>query len=223
MSSDGHTCRLYLVTPPRIDLKKFPQQLHAAFSGGDVASLQLRLKGASDDEILEAADILLPICREHHAAFMMNDSAELCAQARADGVHLGQDDMGVGEARKIIGPDRIIGMSAHASRHMAMEAGDQGADYVAFGAFYPTTSKPKEKIEKWGTPSPEILSWWSETTVLPCVAIGGINPGNCEPLVQAGADFIAAITAVWDHPEGPATAVKEFNAAIKRATSGKKL
>lgn len=215
--SEARRCRLYLVSPPAIDLPKFADALKAAFAGGDVGSFQLRLKNASDAEILKAAETLIPICREHDAAFILNDRADLAVKCNADGIHLGVDDMPIKEARKIVGENRVIGASAHASRHLAMEAGDQGADYVAFGAFYPTTSKPQEKIEKWGVPEPEILEWWQAYMLLPCVAIGGITPANCAPLVKAGADFIAAITSVWNHPKGPEAAVKEFNEAIERA------
>jgi thiamine-phosphate pyrophosphorylase len=211
------SCRLYLVSPPAIDLPKFTEQLKDAFSGGDVGSFQLRLKNATDAEILKTAETLLPICHEHEAAFILNDRADLAIKCDADGIHLGVDDMPIKEARQILGKNRIIGASAHASKHVAMEAGEQGADYVAFGAFYPTTSKPKEKVEKWGIPTPDIVQWWQENTVLPCVAIGGINPANCAPLVKAGADFIAAITAVWDHEKSPGKAVEEFNKAIEKA------
>lgn len=207
-------CRLYLISPPAIDLPKFSDALKSAFDGGDVASFQLRLKNATDDEILRAAEALVPICHAHEAAFIMNDRPDLAVQCGADGVHLGQDDMPPGEARAIVGDDRVIGVSAHASRHMGIVAGEQGADYVAFGAFYPTRSKDPDKLAKYGTPTPDILTWWQETMLLPCVAIGGITPANCTPLVRAGADFIAAITAVWSHPESPKKAVEEFNRAI---------
>lgn len=207
-------CRLYLISPPAIDLPAFTAQVKEAFAGGDVACLQLRLKDASDDGILRAADSLLPVCHAHEAAFILNDRPDLAVKCHADGVHLGVDDMPIREARAIVGENRVIGASAHASRHLAMEAGEQGADYVAFGAFYPTTSKPAEKVEKWGTPTPDILTWWQEYMLLPCVAIGGMNPANCAPMARAGADFIAAITAVWNHPEGPGKAVEEFNKTL---------
>jgi thiamine-phosphate pyrophosphorylase len=209
------SCRLYLISPPQIDLPKFSSALEDSFKGGDVGSFQLRLKNASDAEILQAAEALIPICHEHEAAFILNDRPDLAVECNADGVHLGQDDMAVKAARKIVGDERVIGVSCHASKHMGMEAGEQGADYVAFGAFYPTNSKPKEKLEKWGTPTPEILEWWSEFMVLPCVAIGGMTPANCTREVKAGADFIAAITYIWEHPKGPAQAVKEFNEAFE--------
>jgi thiamine-phosphate pyrophosphorylase len=212
-----HTCRLYLVSPPTIEVSAFRKQLEEAFSGGDVASFQLRLKEADDADIIKAAKELIPICRERGVAFILNDRADLAAQMNADGVHLGVDDMLIADARAIVGNDIVIGATAHASRHIAIEAGEAGADYVAFGAFYPTTSKPQEKIEKWGTPTPDILEWWQAFMLLPCVAIGGINAANCAPLVAAGADFIAAITAVWNHKEGPKEAVNEFNQAMQKA------
>ena len=213
----NRSCRLYLVSPPSLEVSSFRKQLGDAFAGGDVGAFQLRLKDAEDADILKAAKELMPICNERGVAFILNDRPDLAAQLGADGVHLGHDDMPVAEARAIVGPEIVIGATAHASRHIALEAGEQGADYVAFGAFYPTTSKPQEKIEKWGTPTPDILEWWQAFMLLPCVAIGGINAANCAPLVTAGADFIAAITAVWNHPKGSKEAVKEFNQAITKA------
>lgn len=210
-----NSCRLYLISPPTIDLPQFAKQLEAAFSSGDIGSFQLRLKGATDAQILEAARVLKPICHAHEAAFIMNDRPDLALQSGADGVHIGQDDGSIKNARAILGDDRIIGVSCHDSRHMAMEAGEQGADYVAFGAFHPTKSKSPEALAKYGTPTPDILTWWQEFMILPCVAIGGITPGNCGSLVKAGADFIAVITAVWSHPDGPAAAVQEFNEAVR--------
>jgi thiamine-phosphate pyrophosphorylase len=210
-------CSLYLVSPPKIELHHFMPQLRAALGLGVVKAFQLRLKEADDAQLLEAAQEILPLCRAKEVAFVLNDRADLAAKIGADGLHLGQDDMGVADAREIVGDECIIGVSCHASRHMAMIACEKGADYVAFGAFYPTTSKPKEKIEKWGVPSPDILEEWSGATTIPCVAIGGITAQNCAPLVQKGADFIAAITSVWNHSQGPAIAVKEFAEAIAAA------
>lgn len=209
-------CRLYLISPPAINLPEFSEQLKQAFDGGDVGAFQLRLKNVGDDEILKAAEKLLPICRESEVAFILNDRADLAAKTGADGVHLGQDDGKVKTARKLLGADAVIGVSCHDSKHLAMEAGEAGADYVAFGAFYPTTSKSAEALARYGVPTPDILNWWQTYMVLPCVAIGGINPQNCLPLVQAGADFVAVITAVWNHPEGAKKAVEELNKVIKR-------
>lgn len=212
-----YPCRLYLVSPPAIDLDSFATTLKEALDAGDVGAFQLRLKGADDKAIKKACEVLMPICRAHGTAFILNDRVDIAAELGTDGVHLGQDDMPAEEARKRMGADRVIGVSCHDSSHLAMEAGDQGADYVAFGAFYATTSKSPEALAKYGTPSKDILEWWTTYTLLPCVAIGGMQPQNCGPLVEAGADFIAAITAVWEHPKGAAEAVKEFNQAIKKA------
>ncbi len=210
-------CSLYLVSPPRFEPAIFIPALNEAFAAGGVKAFQLRLKDADDNTIIACAQEALPLCHKHDVAFIINDRADLAVKCNADGVHLGQEDMAVGEARAIVGPNRVIGVSCHASKDMAMRAAEAGADYVAFGAFYPTQSKPKEKIEKWGVPTPEIVEWWSTYTTVPCVAIGGMTAGNCAPLAKAGADFIAAITAVWDHPKGAGTAVKEFKKAIKKA------
>lgn len=218
MTKPMTNCSLYLISPPTFTLSDFGTQLEQALAASKVVrSFQLRLKNVEDNQIIAAANVLLPICRKYDVAFIMNDRADLCVQCNMDGVHLGQDDMGVSDARKIIGEERVIGVSCHASRHMAMEAAEQGADYVAFGAFYPTTSKPQEKVEEWGMPTPEILRWWSEVTTIPCVAIGGITPHNAKPLVDAGADFVAAITSVWNHPQGAAEAVKALASAIHSA------
>jgi thiamine-phosphate pyrophosphorylase len=203
-------CALYLVSPPRITLGNFILQVKDAFTAGGVKAFQLRLKEASDTQILEAANEILPLCRQHDIAFIMNDRPDLARECGADGVHLGQEDMGIAEARAIVGEHAVIGVTCHASRDLAIDAAEAGADYVAFGAFYPTTSKPQEKIDKWGVPNLEIIELWSHNTVIPCVAIGGITPANCAPLIAAGADFIAGITAVWDHPAGAGAAVKEF-------------
>jgi thiamine-phosphate pyrophosphorylase len=210
---------LYLISPPRITASSFVLRLKEALEAGGVKAFQLRLKDAGDNQILEAANELLPLCRSHDIAFILNDRADLAVQCGADGVHLGQEDMKIADARAVLGPVAVIGMSCHASRDMAVQAAEQGADYVAFGAFYPTTSKPLGKIEKWGIPTPDIIEWWSTYTTVPCVAIGGITPQNCAPLVRAGADFIAVITGVWEHPKGPGEAVREFMAAMKKGIS----
>jgi thiamine-phosphate pyrophosphorylase len=199
-------CRLYLITPQRLEPKAFADVLKRALSGGDVASLQLRLKDVSDDDILRAGDMLMPIAQRANVAFIVNDRPDLALKLGADGVHVGQEDASYADARALLGRDRIVGVTCHNSRHLAIEAAEAGADYVAFGAFFPTATKePNTRAE------PEILEWWSETMVVPCVAIGGITPENAAPLIAAGADFLAVASGVWDHPAGPAAAVKAFN------------
>lgn len=205
-------CRLYLITPPEIELATFADTLASALNGGDVACLQLRLKGAEDAAFRATIETLMPICHEHDVAFIVNDRPDLAAECGADGVHIGADDCEYETARELLGAEAAIGVSCYDSRHRAMEAGEAGADYVAFGAFYPTTSKtPRSRAE------PEILDWWRELTVVQSVAIGGITADNCAPLAKAGADFLAVIAAVWDHPEGAAAGVKAINDAIAEA------
>jgi thiamine-phosphate pyrophosphorylase len=180
--------------------------LRRALGGGDVASLQLRLKGVSDDEILRAGERLMRISAPSDVAFIVNDRPDLAKKLGADGVHVGQEDAPYAEARALLGPDKIIGVTCHNSRHLAMEAAEAGADYVAFGAFYPTSTKePKTRAE------PEILTWWQDIMEAPCVAIGGITTANALPLVEAGADFLAVAAGVWEHVQGPEAAVRQFN------------
>ena len=198
-------CRLYLISPPKLSAANFLGPLKEALSGGDVASFQLRLKNVSDDEIRRAVDTLRPAVQAHGAAFILNDRPDLAAELGCDGVHVGQDDASYSEARRLM-PNGIVGVTCHDSRHLAMEAGEAGADYVAFGAFFPTqTKEPKTQADI------ELLKWWGEMMVVPCVAIGGITVANARPLVEAGADFLAVAGGVWDHPDGPEAAVKAFN------------
>ena len=181
--------------------------LSRALDGGPVACVQLRLKDASDDDIRHAVEVLCPPVQERGIAFVLNDRPDL-AQG-CDGVHVGQDDMPYEEAREHVGPDAIVGVTCKSSRHLAMEAAEMGADYVAFGAFFP--SKTKQVT----TPAdPEILEWWQGLMTTPCVAIGGVTPGNCKTVVDAGADFLAVSSAVWNHPDGPGAAVLAFNRVL---------
>ena len=212
MSLAAERTRLYLVTPATLDPARFRDLLASALDAGDVACVQLRLKDASDDAIRRACDVLRPVAQERDVAFLLNDRPDLAAATGCDGAHVGQEDTPYAEARRILGPDRIVGVTCHASRDLAMEAAEAGADYVAFGAFFPTTTKASGHRAE-----PEILRWWSEIMTVPCVAIGGITPENCAPLVEAGADFLAVVSAVWNHPEGPAAAVKAFEKAIAAA------
>ncbi len=205
-------CRLYLVTPPAFDPLRFRDALTQALDAGDVACVQLRLKEATDDDIRRACDILQPIAQRRGAAFLLNDRPDLAAQAGCDGVHVGQEDAPYEEARRLVGADRIVGVTCHDSRHLAIDAAEAGADYVAFGAFFATTTKPSRYRA-----SLDLLAWWSEVMTVPSVAIGGITPQNCAPLVAAGADFLAVVSAVWDHPDGPGAAVRDFNRAITMA------
>lgn len=199
-------CRLYLVSPPRLSAENFLIPLREALSGGDVASFQLRLKDIGDDDIRRITDTLRPVVQAAGTAFILNDRPDLARELGCDGVHVGQEDTPYADARRIMGAGAIVGVTCHDSRHLAMEAGEAGADYVAFGAFFPTrTKEPKTAAD------PEILRWWSDTTVVPCVAIGGITVANAPALIAAGADFLAVSAGVWEHADGPAAAVRAFN------------
>ncbi|RVT40929.1 thiamine phosphate synthase [Sphingobium algorifonticola] len=197
-------CQLYLISPPSIDVR-FADSLAAALDAGKVAAFQLRLKGIDDHAIAALAEPLQRICAERDVAFIINDSIGLAKRLGADGVHLGQGDGDPRDARAQLGPKVQIGVTCHDSRHLAMEAGEAGADYVAFGAFYPSTTKDARHFA-----DPALLGWWTTVFELPCVAIGGITAENAAPLVAAGADFIAVSSAVWQHPDGPAAGVAAF-------------
>jgi thiamine-phosphate pyrophosphorylase len=203
--------RLYLITPPAFDPDGFAPQLEAALSGGDVACLQLRLKEVDDDAVRRATRILRPITQARGVAFIINDRPDLAAELECDGVHVGEEDMPYAEARRLMGPDRIVGVTCGDSRDRAITAAEAGADYVAFGAFFPTTTKQAKHRAR-----PDLVEWWSETMVVPCVTIGGITQQNCGPLVEAGADFLSVIGAIWNYPEGPKAAVVAFNEVFER-------
>ena len=210
---ESDRCRVYLLTPPSLDPLSFADKLAAALDGGDVAAVQLRLKDVSNDDWRRAIDALRPVTQSRGVAFLLNDRADLVRATGSDGVHVGQEDMPAREARALIGPDLTLGVTCKGSRDLAMRAGEDGADYVAFGAFFPSGTKDVSRFI-----DPEILRWWSELMELPCCAIGGITADNCAPLVQAGADFLAVVGTVWNHPDGPAAGVRALNAAIHRAS-----
>jgi len=204
-------CRLYLITPPQFELAAFSRALEDALASGDVACVQLRLKDTGDAEVLRVGAALKPIVQSTGAAFLLNDRPDLAAKLDADGVHVGQQDASYAEARALMGRDRIVGVTCHNSRDLAYAAAEAGADYVAFGAFFPTgTKEPSHWAE------PELLEIWQETMETPCVAIGGITAENAEPLVRAGADFLAVSAGVWTHADGPGAAIAGFNALFDR-------
>lgn len=204
-------CRLYLITPPRFEPVSFAETLRRALGAGDVAALQIRLKDgdlpAADDDIRRAVEALCPLAQDHGVAVILNDRPDLAREMGCDGVHLGQGDASYASARRLLGAEAIIGVTCHDSRHLAMEAAEAGADYVAFGAFYPTETKDVTHH-----PEASLLEWWYEMMTVPCVAIGGITPANAAPLVEAGADFLAVSSGVWAWPEGPEAAVQALNA-----------
>ena len=204
-------CRLYLISPPVIaDADAFARTLDDALSGGDVAAVQIRLKDVSEAEIARVVAAAMPVAHRHDVALILNDDPALAARLGCDGVHVGQSDAPLKDARRILGKDRMIGVTCHDSRHLAMIAAEDGADYVAFGAFFPTTTKDAPT-----TAEPELLTIWQETMEVPCVAIGGVTVETAEALARAGADFIAVSGGVWNYKSGPRAAVAVFNAELE--------
>ena len=202
-------CQLYLISP--LDVSgAFPERLARALDSAPVAAFQFRVKGLDDHAAARFAEPLLEICAARDVTFIVNDSISLAKRLGADGVHLGQSDGSVAEAREALGREAQIGVTCHASRHLGIDAGEAGADYVAFGAFFPSTTKTTEHQAELG-----LLEWWQQIMEVPCVAIGGITPANCPPLIKAGADFLAVSAAVWNGDE--AQAVRDFAAAIAAA------
>ena len=202
-------CSLYLISPQDVG-GGFPDRLKAALEPGIASAFQLRVKDTDEHVLARLAEPLQRICADAGVAFIVNDSVALAKRLGADGVHLGQSDGDIRDARAMLGPSAQIGKTCHDSRHLAMEAGEAGADYVAFGAFYPTTTKPSDY-----RPEPAMLSWWSTLFEIPCVAIGGITAENAKPLVEAGADFLAVCQAVWAKDD-PAGDVSGFAEVLKR-------
>ena len=208
----ARTCRLYLISPPRIDdPAAFARALELALGAGDVAALQIRVKPAPDAVIEAVVELARPLAQARGVAVIMNDRPDLAVRLGCDGVHVGQDDASCTEARRVMGPGAIVGVTCHDSRHLAMEASEAGCDYVAFGAVFPTATKgARTRCEL------EVISIWQETMQTPCVAIGGITVETARGLVAVGADFLAVSGGVWSHPEGPAAAVAAFNAEIAK-------
>ena len=202
-------CQLYLISPLDVG-GAFADRLAEALDAGPAAAFQFRVKGVDQHQAAHLAEPLQRLCAEREVAFIVNDDIGLAKRLGADGVHLGQGDGDPREARALLGASAQIGVTCHDSRHLAMEAGEAGADYVAFGAFFPTETK-----ETRHRPDPSILAWWSAIFEIPCVAIGGITPDNGAELVMAGADFLAVCSAVWGHAQGPAAAVKAFEGVLR--------
>ena len=201
-------CQIYLLTPPTIpDMGAFLRELEAALSAAPVACLQIRLKDLDDSALIQAGKAIVPLCHQYGVDVLMNDRPDLVDAIGADGAHIGQDDMDYFSSRELLGGDAIIGVTCHNAKSLAFEAAEAGADYVAFGAFFETPTKvPKARAEL------EILQWWQEAVVIPSVAIGGITVDNAKQVIEAGADFIAVCSGVWNYKDGPAKAVSQLSA-----------
>ena len=200
-------CKLYLLTPAKIEPVSFAETLKRTIDAAPeiIGAVQLRLKDVEDDDFMRAAEALVPVCHSFDLPLIINDRPEIALDSGADGVHIGQDDISYDRCYQMLGDDAIIGVTCHASRDLAIEAGDKGADYVAFGAFFPSKSKEVKHHA-----DADLLEFWSNMTVVPCVAIGGITAENCAPLVENGANYLAVIGSVWDHKDDPEAGVRAF-------------
>lgn len=207
MTSSLPNCRLYLVSPRSFDIDNYTGILAQTLDAGDVAAYQLRMPDASPEQIRAACEALAPVAQERGVAFILNDHPEIAAETGCDGIHFDDPKAHIRDARNVIGEQGFIGVFCDHSRHVAMQAGERGADYVLFAPFFP-------EMDRIPAPDTELLTWWQEMIEIPCVAAGGITPSNCAPLVRAGADFLCAGTAIWDYDGGPAKAVAGFNDAI---------
>ncbi len=203
----NENCKLYLLTPAKIEPVSFAETLQRTIDAAPeiIGAVQLRLKDVEDDDFMRAAEVLMPVCHSFDLPLIINDRPEIALDSGADGVHIGQDDTSYDRCYQMLGDDAIIGVTCHASRDMAIEAGDKGADYVAFGAFFPSNSKETKHHA-----DADLLEFWSHMTIVPCVAIGGITAENCAPLVENGANYLAVIGSVWDHKDGPEAGVRAF-------------
>ncbi len=206
--------KIYLISPPKIDLESFSLKLELALKTKQVPVFQMRLKGYKDEEVIEIGKKLLNICHQNQALFILNDRLDLALKMGADGVHLGDNDGNIAAAKKMAPENFIIGASCYDSKHLAVEAIEAGAKYVSFGAFYPSKTKNSK-----GNPTPEILEWCDEILDIQSVAIGGITASNCQPLVKAKADLIAVISYVWDNEKGAEWAVNNLAASINQSTT----
>ena len=205
-------CQLYLLTPPALEPAAFASDLAAALDTGHVPSVLLlpeSLGQPTDDALRGAIDILRPVAQDRGTAFLVDGRPDLAAATGCDGAHTCPDGPSYREARALVGADAIVGYSARFSRHAAMTAAEQGADYVVFGRRNPS---PDELVQ-----TVDLIAWWASMMEVPCVALGDIAPDTCADLVAAGADFLAVDAAIWAHPDGPAAGIAAMRSAISAA------
>ena len=202
---------LYAITPETADTARLLAQVEAALAGG-AAAVQYRDKSNDVARRHEQASELLALCHRYQAPLIINDDLRLADLCDADGVHLGRDDGSVAKARVILGPDKFIGASCYQSLELALAAQAEGADYIAFGSFFPSTSKPQaERAEL------ALLHATMSAIHVPIVAIGGITPANALALLDAGADSLAVLSALFDAPDVRAAA-HTFNRLFEAET-----
>lgn len=195
--------QIYLISPPKIELDDFLPKLNQVLATGRIPIFQMRLKGYSDSEIINIGYKLFAVCRNYGTNFIINDRFDLACIIGANGVHIGFGDGKVMDVRKKVSRNFLIGVSCYDSKKMALESEIMGADYVSFGSFFSSKTKNSK-----GKPDLEILEWAHSFLKVPVVAIGGIDNQNCVELIKHKADFLAIISYIWDHEQGPAHAIE---------------
>jgi len=203
--------QIYLISPPKIILSDFIVSLSNALKTNLVPVFQLRLKDYSPIDVAKIAKQIQKVCKDYNCQLILNDYPNIALDLELDGVHLGEHDAKIAEVRKQVPDYFTIGASCYNSKHRAMQAGEDGANYLAFGAFFPTTTK---QIKYYA--DVELLQWAIELLNLPIVAIGGITADNCANLVKNKADFLAVISFVWQHSLGEKEALNQLYLAINK-------
>ncbi len=185
--------------------------LAAALSGGPVASVLLRATHLSDPLQRRWIDALRPVAQEGGCAFLIEDRPDLASELGCDGVHLTLNELAVAFSRRALGSDMIVGALCGRSRHRAMTAGEQGADYVGFALGEEDRDGEEDETDGLG-----LLAWWQEMMTLPCVAFGARDLQDGLRQMRAGADFLALDRPVWDDPRGPEAAVRDITERLRR-------
>ncbi len=214
--SDNPKTGLYVITPPAIDLSLLEagvSEIAAAASDLDrPLCIQLWLGDDRLDDLRRYAERLLPIARAADIAFLVNGDVALAASIDADGVHLNNPEAeAIAAARQMLADDTIVGVSCGGSRHAGMIAAESGADYVSFGPIYKTETKQRDADPA----ASDAIEWWAGVMEVPCVAVGGLNAENAWEVAHSGADFLALVSSVWDHPGGAGEGLSRIAYALK--------
>ena len=202
---------LYLISPENLEIKKFQLQLEAILMTGTVSIFQLRLKDICEKTLTEHIKKLFPICKKYNVLFILSDNPKLVKLLDLDGVHVGEQDPSISKCREIIGKYKIIGKSCYNSPRLATRSQNNGADYIAFGAFFKTkTKKTFKKINF------DQLKKWKNLKKIPVIGIGGINIANCRKISRFHLDFFAISSAVWKSDIGAVKYLKKFKNLIDK-------
>ena len=197
---------IYLISPPQIKGNKFYQDLNKVFKTNKVKYFQLRLKKIPYNSLIKISKKIKKIAKNNNVKFLINDKPVIAKKINADGCHIGQKDMNITNSRKILGKNKIIGVTCHNSKKLAIKAKKYGANYIAFGAFFKSSTK-KTAFKA----NLELLRWARKKISMPIVAIGGINNSNYKKVLLSGANLIACSNYVWNNKNlDPVKAISKF-------------